>query len=304
MLDFEQTQNKGQMHLCQTTRLITKFGALSIIVNRWKEKIIAFQNWSKQGKPLPSRFVFGGVILCLLLALVLRLLSFYIEPVISRDGTFYVLTAEKLIAEDWNQEAFTVLNGNFPTFFYISYLASNLFDLSPYHLAIGTNILLGSLLPLIFFLIVRKLFKNDEVALAAALMCAVHPTLVEYSIEVQRESIYLFCSAVFVLFMVYFWNDRKWYWCVGAGGTVALAFFFRFEGIELCIGAIVIFAIVFGQCKAKRRICFVYPMLFAGTFLFCSSILILWLRLSPFKMLNGMVDKLSRNIELSITVKE
>ncbi|WP_294482752.1 hypothetical protein, partial [uncultured Victivallis sp.] len=26
---FEQTQNKGQMHLCQTTRPITKFGTLS-----------------------------------------------------------------------------------------------------------------------------------------------------------------------------------------------------------------------------------------------------------------------------------
>ena len=29
MLDFEQTQNKGQMHLCQTTCLITRFGTLS-----------------------------------------------------------------------------------------------------------------------------------------------------------------------------------------------------------------------------------------------------------------------------------
>ena len=29
MLDFEQTQNKRQMHLCQTTRPITKFGTLS-----------------------------------------------------------------------------------------------------------------------------------------------------------------------------------------------------------------------------------------------------------------------------------
>ena len=30
MLDFEQTQNKGQMHLCQTTCPITRFGTLSI----------------------------------------------------------------------------------------------------------------------------------------------------------------------------------------------------------------------------------------------------------------------------------
>ena len=29
MLDFEQTQNKGQMHLCQTTCPITRFGTLS-----------------------------------------------------------------------------------------------------------------------------------------------------------------------------------------------------------------------------------------------------------------------------------
>ena len=29
MLDFEQTQNKGQMPLCQATRPITKFGTLS-----------------------------------------------------------------------------------------------------------------------------------------------------------------------------------------------------------------------------------------------------------------------------------
>ena len=31
MLDSEQTQNKGQIHLCQTTRPITKFGTLSKI---------------------------------------------------------------------------------------------------------------------------------------------------------------------------------------------------------------------------------------------------------------------------------
>ena len=30
MLDFEQTQNKGQMHLCQTTCPITRFGTLSL----------------------------------------------------------------------------------------------------------------------------------------------------------------------------------------------------------------------------------------------------------------------------------
>ncbi len=29
MLDFEQTQNKGQVHLCQTTHPVTKFGTSS-----------------------------------------------------------------------------------------------------------------------------------------------------------------------------------------------------------------------------------------------------------------------------------
>ena len=38
MLDSEQTQNKGQMHLCQTTRPITKFGTLSVFCGNGIEK--------------------------------------------------------------------------------------------------------------------------------------------------------------------------------------------------------------------------------------------------------------------------
>lgn len=267
-----------------------------ILVVNWKEKFITFQKWSKQGKELSPKAITLGLFFCILLALGLRLLSWYIEPVISRDGCYYIQEARRLLADNYDQKKF----GSNTVLFYISYLASHLFYLKPHVLAIVTNIVLGSLLPLVLFGIAKQMLKDREVALATAFICAVHPTLIKYSIEVQREIIYLFPAALFFLSIVYFWNTKKWYWNIAAAFSATSAMFFRYEGFELFLIAFIVYFLSFWRAKEKRMRSLFDPSLFLFSTILCTCLLLLLTPQSPLELAIFIFDKLKINAIHSI----
>ena len=62
MLDFEQTQNKGQMHLCQTTCPITRFGTLSIVLPLIFYILLLTSIWGKFTGKIRKRLLLGSLL--------------------------------------------------------------------------------------------------------------------------------------------------------------------------------------------------------------------------------------------------
>lgn len=97
------------------------------------------------------------------------------------------------------------------------------------------GILLGSLIPLCMFYIVNILFKRPDLALLAAFLGAIHPSLVRISVRCLRDSLYIPLAAIALVLAVAAIKNRsvfKW----GLFAVVsAVASFSRYEGQELII---------------------------------------------------------------------
>jgi len=97
------------------------------------------------------------------------------------------------------------------------------------------GILLGSLIPLCMFYIVNILFKKPDLALLAAFLGAVHPSLVRISVRCLRDSLYIPLVAVALLCAVAAINHKSVFkWCLFSL-TATLASFTRYEGPELIL---------------------------------------------------------------------
>ncbi|HEV8069819.1 MAG TPA: glycosyltransferase family 39 protein [Planctomycetaceae bacterium] len=91
------------------------------------------------------------------------------------------------------------------------------------------GVLIGTAIALPLFDWLRRMF-DERIATAGVFLYAVHPKLIEYSVEPIREATFWFC---FVLALDFLWRcfeDRRlWQFCA-AGGALALALHTRVEG--------------------------------------------------------------------------
>lgn len=206
-------------------------------------KLDPIWKWSREAKELPLRLVRFGVFFAVVLAFSLRLAAWRVEPVLSRDGVKYVRNA--LSIQEKRRDPGVAVSPVMPTShdLYASYLSSGLFSLGPHALGVTTNIVLGSLLPLLMFGIAMLLFRQRELALACALFAAVCPPLVWYGIEVQREMPHIFFFGCFLFFALLFLRSVKWYWCAATGVSAALCFLSRYEGLEFIPVLAAVFAV-------------------------------------------------------------
>ena len=243
--------------------------------HRLEEKVRQFLVWSRSRREISTRMAIIGLLCCLVAAFGLRLLTLYAEPVLSRDGVGYVQQARQLQAEKIDPEIAGPAAMPTVHYFYASYLSSRLFSLDPHTLGLATNIILGSLLPLLFFAMARQLWGSWELSLACAALAAVQPNLVAYSIEVQREIPHIFFVCCFGLGCMLFCRYAKWYWGAWMGGAAALSMVCRYEGVELLLFALIPFGILLYKKQLSRLRAALYFVIYVMTVL-----VTLWLLLS------------------------
>ena len=105
--------------------------------------------------------------------------------------------------------------------------------MSGYAAGVGINLFLGSLLPLACYGIIRQITVRREIALAGALLTAVHPLAIELSANVQRDIPYLFFTGGAIFCGLHAVKTGKWYWWSFCSLFLALGIFSRYETLEL-----------------------------------------------------------------------
>ncbi|QDT36377.1 ArnT family glycosyltransferase [Stratiformator vulcanicus] len=180
-----------------------------------------------------SRLTWQLLIGLTVLAVILRLASLYDDAPPVRDAFYYSAVAQSLV--DGNLfDAFEYLNLNL---FTAILGAAQACGIDP--LAAGTAIGIvsaGLTVPLLFGW-VRRMY-DDQVALAACLLFALHPRLVRLSVEPLRESLFYL---MFVAALYCFWRaaaEQKWRYFLLAGVAMTLAIHTRSEGWLLLVPAI------------------------------------------------------------------
>lgn len=181
----------------------------------------------------------------LILGLLLKILCLSLEPVLSRDSCSYLLFARAWFNSGDFQSVIELRGQNQtqipPLFLYMIKCLMHI-GFSAETAGIGINLVLGTFSPLLVYAIAFETIKRRDVALCAALLAAVNPTLDMFSSEAQRDMVYLFFSGVAILLLVagIRWRSMKCW--VGAGFACACAVLTRAEALE-CL-PIVLFALL------------------------------------------------------------
>lgn len=192
------------------------------------------------------------LLLITILAFSLRLGLAVSIPYLKRDEIYYFNMVDNWIKygiSDWN-----LMNqgaSNIPPLLpLILYIFKINFNASMVVVGRLLLVLVGSLLPLIIYGIVKNIFQKKNTALIAALIIAVHPMIIRYGVLILRDGFYLFTIASTLYFATYAVNLNSekiskyscLYWSI-ASWFIVLGTLFRKEGIELFIGIIIWFAI-------------------------------------------------------------
>ncbi len=145
-----------------------------------------------------SVYLLLGVIFCL--ALALRVARTFLTDRIDKDSVLYVN-----MAKDWvyqgKEHAFE-RNPRIPPLYPSLMAAGEKAGLGAEFTGRAVSVLSGALLVIPVFMISRLLFTNVSVALLAAFLCAVHPSLIRISEDVLRDSLFLFLSVTALAFAV------------------------------------------------------------------------------------------------------
>lgn len=169
----------------------------------------------------------------ILLSAVLAFLQRYVEPEMGRDSCFYLL-----LAKAWYKGGFygavEQLSGHFwfpPLHLYLIVLLTYT-GISPETAAQIIGMSCGTLMPLATFAIAHELFHDKRLSLAAALLTAVSPSIIEMSMQAQRDVPYLFAIGWCIYFLIAAIRRNKWFlWC-GGGIFFSIAMLIRYETAE------------------------------------------------------------------------
>ena len=134
---------------------------------------------------------------------------------------------------------------------------------------------LGCLLPLLVFGISIEIFHCKKIALTAAWLMGINPTIISLATEPQRDIIYLFFTACFLFFFCRILNyrhDGDWFF---AGLCFSFAILNRYEAVEIL--PLFLFVVFYAALRGILS----WKTFFRGNFLFlgtsCFSIVLLLL---------------------------
>ena len=200
---------------------------------------------------------------CIILAgtavfVALALITLYVEPTISRDGTLYLE-----MTGVWQKNGgFQAVWDAFPGFwippFYL-WLIQGLINigLPPEVAGRGISLIGGMTTPCLVYLIAQEVQKDRRVSLTAAFLMAVNPTVIGYSIEIQRDMLYFsLCGWTIYFCLRGILRNEMWSW-IPAGILFGCSLLTRYETLEL-IPLLLLAFILFGISKKiswKRILC-------------------------------------------------
>lgn len=196
----------------------------------------------------------GFCVLFFLLTLVCR----YLEPVLSSDGAFY-LGLVKIWQSAGHYDAVPAAvprAGWIPAFplFLIKVLAAC--GISPEVAGVGISMVVGSTLPLLVYLMAQEIQSDKRISLAASMLMAFNPSMIELACEIQRDMLYIGLCGWAVFFGLKGLRQKKlWPW-IPAGILGALSALTRYETFEMFPVLLMAF-LIFGLKKVIpwKRIC-------------------------------------------------
>lgn len=254
-----------------------------------KIKNMLTNNLSDSVNKILKQFYF--IVGILLLSTILIVLKRFMEPEMGRDSSFYLILIEK-----WSTGGFAGVLEYWPDFWIpplFLYLANLLTytGLSPESAALFICMGCGILMPLISFAIANEIFRSPKVSLTAALLTAVNPSIVEMSVQAQRDIPYLFAAGWCIFFLIAAIRRNKWYWWCAGGCVWGIAILIRFEMVEFfpILGMYWIFAV-----WKNRKQWFTY-LRNATVFMLCGALVmttLLWTTGTEKMVFNGFKNRI------------
>ena len=195
---------------------------------------------------------------CCLLFAGLSLLGKLLEPVLSSDGAFY-LQLEEIWRETGHYDAVPAAIPDsdwIPAFplFLIKCLADC--GISPEVAGVGISMVIGCTLPLLVYLMAQEIQSDKRISLAASMLMAFNPSMIELACEIQRDMLYIGLCGWAVFFGLKGLMQKKlWPW-IPAGMLGALSALTRYETFEMFPVLLVAF-LIFGLKKVIpwKKIC-------------------------------------------------
>lgn len=189
---------------------------------------------------------------------VLTFITLWVEPTISRDGTLYLELAGVWQKNGSFQSVINHWNDFWIPPFYL-WLIKGLIDigLQPEVAGRGISMICGAMTPLIAYLIAEEVQDDKKVSLTAAVLMAVNPTVINYSIEIQRDMIYFALCGWTIYFCLRGLSRNEIRSWIPAGICSACSLLSRYETLEL-IPILLLAVLLFGFMKSiswKRLLC-------------------------------------------------
>lgn len=213
----------------------------------------------QRGRKSTINLKFQGILVILfLLSLAARIIKLILDPLLLRDSVLYIN-----IAESWaNNSDYIQMSETVVPPLYI-YLVSQLIKCG-YSAEIAgrsISIFLGAMTPVLGYIIAKKLFKKESVSLLTALLLSFHPSLIVYSTQPLRESIYLFLWELIIIIIINGIKYEKNYWWIFCGIILSLSFFSRYESVEFLLLIPLVFLYLrhdFTPPKIIKSLCFIF----------------------------------------------
>ena len=195
---------------------------------------------------------------CCIVFFTLALLSKWLEPVLSRDGVLYLE-----MVRCWKDSgSYEAILAAIPDVVKIPalplFLIKILVDcgISPEIAGLGISMFSGSTLPLLVYLMAQEIQSDKRVSLAASILMAFNPPMIELACEVQRDMIYIvFCGWSIFFALKGLLRKLVWPW-LPAGILGACAMLTRYETFEM-IPILFLAFLIFGLKKVipGKKIC-------------------------------------------------
>lgn len=171
------------------------------------------------------------IIFLYLISLSIRILRLIADPVLTRDAITYLD-----IIYIWKEtNSYSKAISNHPIVPPLPLYLIKLFSDMGYPISITArflSIIFSSFIPIIWFLIVEKIFHKRMISIITFLLLAINPNLVSCSIQPLRENPYMFLLGLSVLYFVKgIINVSCFYYCI-TGLYLGLALFCRYETLE------------------------------------------------------------------------
>lgn len=196
-------------------------------------------------------------LLILLSGYLIRLFCAF-NTTISRDGIKYLN-----LANEWNRTSVIPTDCR-DTFFFIYLLKTILlFNCDPIVSGLALNIVLGTVLLFLIYVLSFSYSKSLSISLLVTLLATFHPTLILFSSDILRENLFIICAILSVFFFTKKTSRNKYLLnLLLSGGVASFAVLCRLEGLFLIIYFFIFLLLSLYSLQDKILFIFVYNLAF------------------------------------------